>query len=171
MLACMAGVGLAKCDGKCSQPPRPLGALVQASEKTNKSVPHHFWLPATCGGDRLTTICVPQKNGNRNFGGLVYAANHQRAPFDYDDMKVSLSCFDHRMPMANCSRVYIIARNPFTRLMLSTLPRHTSFGTLRVVMLGVARSRRRFLPACRRRTTSAVLTDDGLYIRQAATDL
>ena len=65
----------------------------------------------------MTTICVPQKNGNRNFGGLVYAAYHQLAPFDYDDMKVSLSCFDHRMPMANCSRVYIIARNPFTRLL------------------------------------------------------
>ena len=170
MLACMAGVGLAKCDGKCSQPPRPLGALVQASEKKQQVgsapflVARHLRRRSVDDHLRATEERQPQlrRVGLRRVSPAraLRLRRHESEPELLRPPHADGKLFEgvhHREESFHAAALL--------------LPRHTSFGTLRVVMLGVARSRRRFLPACRRRTTSAVLTDDGLYMRQAATDL
>ena len=64
--------------------------------------------------------------GNRNFAGLVFSMWKGRAPSSYDEAKLGAKEFEHRMPFYEARRtpiadrvrtpVYVIARDPFTRL-------------------------------------------------------
>ena len=88
-----------------------------AKEKNRKA--HLFALPHCPNAHRDGVLCVPQKNGNREFGALVYASRHNRPPtlqeaFSARDMKKwSLKESD----VDSNKKVYFIARNPYTRML------------------------------------------------------
>jgi len=66
-------------------------------------------------------LCVPQKNGNKKFGGFVYAAWNQKAAIDGYGVDRDMSHWEHHQLLnskANReSHVYFAARNPYTRML------------------------------------------------------
>lgn len=67
-------------------------------------------------------LCVPQKNGNKQFGGLVYSAWHNKPAKDGyqvdSDMKHwEIHSLDPTKSASHKSHVYFVARNPYTRIL------------------------------------------------------
>ncbi len=61
-------------------------------------------------------MCVPQKNGNRNFGALFHYLNYHRPPRSSMEVDTKMKAYD-RTPVSPCDEVWIVARNPYTRLL------------------------------------------------------
>jgi len=66
-------------------------------------------------------LCVPQKNGNKQFGGFMYAAWNNKPAIDGYGVDSDMSHWDHHQLPDNKeskkSHVYFVARNPYTRIL------------------------------------------------------
>jgi len=62
-------------------------------------------------------VCVPQKNGNRQFGGLLYAIWNDKPPPSAEAVVEDMKRWEiKKLPSSmNNSHVYFVARNPYTR--------------------------------------------------------
>eukprot|EP00931_Biecheleriopsis_adriatica_P068731 TRINITY_DN42644_c0_g1_i1.p1 TRINITY_DN42644_c0_g1~~TRINITY_DN42644_c0_g1_i1.p1 ORF type:complete len:391 (+),score=54.29 TRINITY_DN42644_c0_g1_i1:41-1213(+) len=61
-------------------------------------------------GNEEALMCVPQKNGNNNFAGLIYYQRHGKVPAPGTNIPSS-------RPVKSCSRILWIARDPYSRLL------------------------------------------------------
>ena len=75
-------------------------------------IAHLFRFPA--GGKHL---CVPQKNGNRNFGALLHAAWVGSPPADEKDLLEHMHRYDLPAGKLRNGHIYFVARNPYARLL------------------------------------------------------
>lgn len=67
-------------------------------------------------------LCVPQKNGNKQFGGLVYATWNKKPPSSGEQVDSDMHRFEHghvltKQTGKHKEHVYFIARNPYTRIL------------------------------------------------------
>lgn len=92
------------------------------------TVTHFFPLPRADPRWPQPALCMPQKNGNRNFGGLVYAAWRCKPPQSTDAAFEGVKPFkryfasagnryDHIDLHDRNTEVYLISRNPYARLL------------------------------------------------------
>ena len=97
-----------RCDGSagCGE---ALNVALNASEP---KIAHLFRFPA--GGKHL---CVPQKNGNRNFGALLHAAWVGSPPADEKDLLEHMHRYDLPAGKLRNGHIYFVARNPYARLL------------------------------------------------------
>ena len=86
------------------------------------------------------TLCVPQKNGNRNWGALVYYNKHGKPPESADALLAAMEHphFDntHSYPSETTTRrdKYVIARNPYARFLSEYL--ETRFVSRKTSLVG-----------------------------------
>ena len=80
---------------------------------------HFFQLPSPANSQgKNSTICIPQKNGNRNWGGFAFAAWRRRAPASIDAMLKDMRHWErHSLTVDDTIQEYIFARDPYTRLL------------------------------------------------------
>ena len=64
-------------------------------------------------------LCVPQKNGNKQFGGIVYAAWNEKPPKSGEVVDSDMSHWETHALDSNieASHVYFVSRNPYTRIL------------------------------------------------------
>ena len=86
-----------------------MNVALNASEP---KIAHLFRFPA--GGKHL---CVPQKNGNRNFGALLHAAWVGSPPADEKDLLEHMHRYDLPAGKLRNGHIYFVARNPYARLL------------------------------------------------------
>ena len=78
------------------------------------------------------TLCVPQKNGNRNWGALVYYNKHGKPPASADALLAEMGdrhlYNTHSYPSETTTRrdKYVIARNPYARFLSEYLEHHSA---------------------------------------------
>ena len=80
---------------------------------------HFFQLPSPANSQgKNSTICIPQKNGNRNWGGFAFAAWRRRAPASIDAMLKDMRHWErHSLTVDDTIQEYFFARDPYTRLL------------------------------------------------------
>lgn len=85
-------------------------------------IPHLFAFPDSY--PRKSVLCVPQKNGNRQFSGLLYAAWMGRPPSNQSQVNEAMeSLWDNSNLWQDSNRfddshtIYVVARNPYTRFL------------------------------------------------------
>jgi len=89
----------------------------KSSRLNHEHYGHDFVFPAPAD----VRMCVPQKNGNRNWGTLLHRLWFGYVPATIDDLLKKMSTYDksirsdsHRK---NYDSVLLIARNPYTRIL------------------------------------------------------
>ena len=76
---------------------------------------HRLRFPKRCGH---TVLCVPQKNGNRDFSLLIYAMTYGAIPQQEMAMDTKLKHAGLSMTTVSTrDTVYVVSRNPYTRLL------------------------------------------------------
>lgn len=81
------------------------------------------------GGFRNPVLCVPQKNGNKQFSALIYAIWKRRAPKSRVEVDHDFHRWAHhelRRRFAKHAHVYFVTRNPYTRMLSMYLQRVVS---------------------------------------------
>lgn len=96
--------------------PRPRLTEVPIFTKRNDGPGHIFSFP---GEYSNYTLCIPQKNGNRNFGALLYRLWKKQVPRNAEEVITFLDKSLKRWwtKEYNSSNAYFIARNPYSRLL------------------------------------------------------
>ena len=92
---------------------------------------HHFKV-------NHTVLCVPQKNGNRNWGGFIFYWRHGKPPASVQAVLGDMHHFDSKTYGDGDGDAYIIARSPYARF-LSEYLNHQSSGCISKAGLGCNR--------------------------------
>ena len=81
----------------------------------NNDRAHFFQLPSPANSQgKNSTICIPQKNGNRNWGGFAFAAWRRRAPASIDAMLKDMRHWErHSLTVDDTIQEYFFARDPY----------------------------------------------------------
>ena len=80
---------------------------------------HRLRFPTQCG---RSVLCVPQKNGNRDFGLLIYAMTYGQIPQQEISKREKGKHPDLWMTTVTATdTVYVVSRNPYTRLLSTYL--------------------------------------------------
>ena len=85
--------------------------------------PHLFSLAPNAPAAML---CVPQKNGNRNWAGFIFYLHNRRAPINVDEVLDAMSTFELKKGRQG-DDVYVVARDPYSRA-LSNYLNHEAIG-------------------------------------------
>ena len=97
---------LPACGAALRVPARPPSLWCQA---------HRLRFPTRCG---RSVLCVPQKNGNRDFGLLIYAMTYGKIPQREISKGEKGKHPDLWMTTVTATdTVYVVSRNPYTRLL------------------------------------------------------
>ncbi len=62
-------------------------------------------------------LCVPQKNGNKQFGGFVFAAWNRKPAISGYAVDNDMRHWEHHSINSEETHVYFVARNPYTRIL------------------------------------------------------
>eukprot|EP00873_Tetraselmis_striata_P015730 jgi/Tetstr1/435994/TSEL_024875.t1 len=92
-----------------------LGSVPPVVKKDSKARPHNFYVPAGYGNHRF---CVPQKNGNRMWGGLLFAMHTNKKPSSAKEVINKMHMFGQ--PGGTNSGDYttwFFSRNPYSRIL------------------------------------------------------
>jgi len=81
--------------------------------EVNSCWAHRFQFP---GKRNDTILCVPQKNGNRNFGGVLHMMWFGSPPSSFDEVVKVMPKYDFTQ-VSPCKQVWIVTRNPYTRFL------------------------------------------------------
>ena len=80
---------------------------------------HRLRFPTQCG---RSVLCVPQKNGNRDFSLLIYAMTYGKIPQQEISKGEKGKHLDVWMTTVTATdTVYVVSRNPYTRLLSTYL--------------------------------------------------
>lgn len=100
--------------------------LTGGREKLVKGIPanpraHLFAMPAKVRDNtgQHPMLCVPQKNGNKQFGGLAYVARNKKPPKTGYEVDRDMKHWEHHSITSRTSNshIYFVARNPYSRIL------------------------------------------------------
>lgn len=77
----------------------------------------HLFRPPAAGSDPGAHFCVPQKNGNRNWGALFLFLHEGSPPTTVTQVVHSLSTFSVKFDRTEPIQRFLFARNPYTRIL------------------------------------------------------
>eukprot|EP00933_Yihiella_yeosuensis_P018019 TRINITY_DN14957_c0_g1_i1.p1 TRINITY_DN14957_c0_g1~~TRINITY_DN14957_c0_g1_i1.p1 ORF type:complete len:314 (+),score=46.47 TRINITY_DN14957_c0_g1_i1:102-1043(+) len=86
---------------------------LHSSVKVRHLFAHRFRFPKPFED---TILCVPQKNGNRNFGSLLHVMYFGGPPKSIEELLQGMATYDYTQVLPN-DKVWMLARNPYTRLL------------------------------------------------------
>jgi len=84
---------------------------------------HIFSFPTNVRNEKgqRPLLCVPQKNGNKQFGGFVYAAWNKKPAISGEGVDRDMGHWEHHKlsngKKSKESHVYFVARNPYSRVL------------------------------------------------------
>ena len=95
-----------------------LMVLSSSPSSSSSSLPSSSITAATKSNAQRKILCVPQKNGNRQFGALVLAMRNQRIPEDGKQVvKLMKTIQVDPKDVTMDDQIYFVARNPYTRIL------------------------------------------------------